>query len=142
MVTFVMFNLFVGVVLEAFDNSSEPDLLDPADLDKFVGVWTEFDPEATMFIKVDDLKQFVDDLDEPWGFGKERHASDQEILTKMRETGLWTIPYDDTRDDAKTPYVGIYDVAMKLAAKVHTEKGNGVVPIDKLAINKKTIADL
>ena len=40
-------------------------------------------------MSLDDLKQFVDDLDEPWGFGKERHASDQEILTKMRETGLW-----------------------------------------------------
>merc|ERR1711871_1144797 len=68
MVTFVMLNLFVGVVLGAFENAEEGDVLGPEDLDKFIEVWGNFDPEATFMIKVDDLKQFVDDLDKPMGF--------------------------------------------------------------------------
>ena len=56
-VTFVMLNLFVGVVLDAFENSEEGDILGPEDMDKFTEAWAAFDPEADGWMKVDDLKQ-------------------------------------------------------------------------------------
>ena len=124
MVSFVMFNLFVGVVLSAFDDSEEGDILSPDDLDKFVGTWGEFDPDATWFIKVEELKKFVDDLEAPMGFGKEYHASDQELLTVMWETGLWEIPYvtDQGGDHKDQPVVHITHVASALAKRLVKEK--------------------
>ncbi|GMH93963.1 hypothetical protein TL16_g12770 [Triparma laevis f. inornata] len=114
-VSFVMLNLFVGVVLDAFDNSEEGDILGPEDMDKFTTTWAEFDPEGTWHIQVNQLKQFVDDLDKPMGFGKEYHASDDELLNRMRETGMWDIPY--TVENGKN-YVEITHVASSLAKKL------------------------
>ena len=114
-VSFVMLNLFVGVVLDAFDNSEEGDILGPEDLDKFTETWSNFDPDGTWHIKVTDLKQFVDDLDKPMGFGKEYHASEDELLNRMRETGMWDIPY--TVIDGEN-MVEITHVATSLAKKL------------------------
>lgn len=44
----VALNMFVGVVLEAFENSRESDILSPNDLDHFVSVWSEFDPKVRL----------------------------------------------------------------------------------------------
>ena len=120
MVTFVMLNLFVGVVLDAFDSSEEGDLLGPEDLDKFTETWSEFDPDATWHIKVSQLKQFVDDLDKPMGFGKEYKASDDELLNRMRETGMWEIPF--VEEDGEEPKVNITHVASSLAKRLVREK--------------------
>ena len=37
--------------------------------EKFRDVWTEYDPEATTFIKMKDLRSFLFALGEPLGFG-------------------------------------------------------------------------
>jgi len=112
MVTFIMMNLFVGVVMDAFDANEEGDILGPEDLDTFTAVWAEFDPDATYHITVDDLKQFIDDLPPPMGFGKDYHASDDELNKTMRETGLWDIPVD------KDNRVQIVQVATSLAKRI------------------------
>ena len=120
MVTFVMLNLFVGVVLGAFENSEEGDILGPEDLDKFIEVWGQFDPEATFLIKVNDLKQFVDDLDKPMGFGKEYQAKEEEVMQRMRETGMWEIPY--VQGEGGEPMVHITHVATAMAKRLVQEK--------------------
>jgi hypothetical protein len=37
--------------------------------EKFRDVWTEFDPDASTFIKLNDLRNFLFALGEPLGFG-------------------------------------------------------------------------
>ena len=116
MVTFVMMNLFVGVVMDAFEANEEGDILGPEDLDTFTATWADFDPDATNFITVNDLKQFIDDLPPPMGFGKEYHASDAELNKTMRETGLWDISVD------KNDKVQIVQVAICMAKRLVVAK--------------------
>ena len=68
-IVFVIMNLFVGIVLDAFNNSSESDILGPTDLARFTKAWSEFDPDATWYISIDDLKKFLSKLDPPLGLG-------------------------------------------------------------------------
>jgi hypothetical protein len=67
----VVLNMFVGVVLEAFENSQESDILNPADLDHFVEVWAEYDPDATYYIKASDVQSFLRKLRPPLGIKDE-----------------------------------------------------------------------
>ncbi len=48
-VSYVILNMFVGVVLESFQSCQEGDILQPADLDHFVKIWAKFDPGKVMF---------------------------------------------------------------------------------------------
>ena len=41
LVSFVVVNLFVGIVLEAFEKSNEGDILSPSDLENFTRLWAE-----------------------------------------------------------------------------------------------------
>jgi len=54
-VSFVILNLFIGIVLEAFETSDEGDILRPKDLDDFTSKWSQFDPSATWYIKAQDM---------------------------------------------------------------------------------------
>ena len=74
-VSYVILNLVVGVVLEGFENSSEGDILQRADLDDFVKTWAQFDPEATCYINAADLQSFVTRLPPPLGFGSTKATS-------------------------------------------------------------------
>ena len=69
LVTFVILNLFVGIVLEAFETSDEGDILSPDDLDNFTKSWAQFDPSATWYIKAGDMKKLLMDLKPPLGAG-------------------------------------------------------------------------
>ena len=44
-VSLVVLNLFVGVLLDAFDNCIEVDILNPEYLEKFTNTCAEFDPD-------------------------------------------------------------------------------------------------
>lgn len=76
-VSFVVFNLFVAVVLEAFDNHKEGEILSPSDLEEFTSVWADFDQEATWYMNTSDLKKFVRALNPPLGF---KTAYDSDII--------------------------------------------------------------
>ena len=67
LVSFVILNLFVAIVLEAFEKSNEGDILSPSDMSHFTQCWAEFDPSATWRIKVVDMKRFLIKLGSPLG---------------------------------------------------------------------------
>lgn len=69
LVSFVILNLFVGIVLEAFETSDEGDLLSAEDLDEFTKSWAHFDPSATWCIKAEDMKKLLMSLKPPLGVG-------------------------------------------------------------------------
>ena len=62
-VTFVMLNLFLGVILEAFEDNDNGDSLTPGELDLFFEDWCTFDNDGTGYIKVKDLMDFFQILD-------------------------------------------------------------------------------
>ena len=81
-VTFVMLNLFLGVILEAFEDNDTGDSLAPGELDTFLEDWCEFDNDATGLMKVEDLMQFMQILDKPMGFGKAYEANRDELYMR------------------------------------------------------------
>lgn len=66
-VSFIILNMIVALVLEAFEASSEGDILEASDLEEFVQVWSEFDPNATWFINATDVQRLVAKLSPPLG---------------------------------------------------------------------------
>ena len=68
-VSFVIFNLFVGVVLESYNDQIKPmmETIPPKSLEDFTRVWSEFDPQATYFINIKDLSSLICRLSEPLG---------------------------------------------------------------------------
>ena len=80
LVSFVILNLFVGIVLEAFETSDEGDILSPKDLDDFTSKWSQFDPSATWYIKAQDMKKLLMSLDPPLGLGVRDVKRADEIL--------------------------------------------------------------
>jgi hypothetical protein len=110
LVTFVILNLFVGVVLEAFEKSSEGDILSVSDLDDLTKAWVEFDPEATWYIKAMDVKHLIRRLSPPLGIGSE--STREETNEMMNDKCLMDIPVNT---DGK---VHIVHVARQLAKRL------------------------
>ena len=81
LISFVVLNLFVGVVLEAFERSNEGDILSPDDLDEFTNIWAEFDPNATWHIKAIDMKYLLGKLKPPLGLGRD----DMDMINEVME---------------------------------------------------------
>lgn len=79
-VSCVVLNLIVGVVLEAFENSSEGDILELSDLENFVKTWALFDPEASWYIKANDVQSFFARLSPPLGLGSASKVLTDECL--------------------------------------------------------------
>lgn len=77
----VILNMFVGVVLEAFENSQESDILGPTDLDHFISVWQEFDPDATNYIKASDVNKFLRRLRPPLGIATDEDDRDDKTAS-------------------------------------------------------------
>lgn len=80
LVSFVILNLFVGIVLEAFETSDEGDILTPEDLEDFISKWAQFDPAATWHIKAPDMKFLLMTLKAPLGLGVRDLKKADEIL--------------------------------------------------------------
>ena len=83
LVTFVMLNLFLGVILEAFEDNETGDSLSPGELDLFCEDWCQFDKDGTGLIKVKDLTDFYQILDKPMGFGEDYEASQDELFMRL-----------------------------------------------------------
>lgn len=110
LVTFVMLNVFIAVILEGFgDISAEEDMavLSKPQMEQFVSRWCaltltltratsvltyvgcllcrmEFDPKATMFIKMAQLRELFTVLPLPMGFGFDYFATDNDLWEKIR----------------------------------------------------------
>ena len=109
LVSFVILNLFVGIVLEAFEKSNEGDILSPNDMDHFTRCWSEFDPFATWHIKASDMKRLLVKLGSP--LGVERRDID-ELERIMKNDCLRELPVNQHGE------VNIVHVATQLAKRI------------------------
>lgn len=71
----VVVNMYIAVILENFSQATEDvqQGLTPDDFDMYYEKWEKFDPDATQFIKLDELADFVDYLEEPLRLPKPNH---------------------------------------------------------------------
>eukprot|EP00581_Thalassiosira_minuscula_P011126 CAMPEP_0183720140 /NCGR_PEP_ID=MMETSP0737-20130205/12842_1 /TAXON_ID=385413 /ORGANISM="Thalassiosira miniscula, Strain CCMP1093" /LENGTH=142 /DNA_ID=CAMNT_0025949957 /DNA_START=18 /DNA_END=443 /DNA_ORIENTATION=+ len=106
--------MVVAVVLSAFEASDEGDLLDPADLEHFVRVWAEFDPDATWFINACDVQKFLSKLQPPLGMAGQVGEERGELYTK--DPCLLEIAVNSRRQ------VNIVNVATLLAKRLAKKK--------------------
>ena len=69
-VSLVFLKLFIGIIIEGYKNTQIQDerLFNNEIRDRFREVWSEFDPEATTFIRLKDLRLFLFALGNPLGF--------------------------------------------------------------------------
>jgi hypothetical protein len=113
-VSFVILNLFVGIVLEAFENSAEGGDLSPHDLDEFIRAWSIFDAKASGFIPAMSMKKLVMELSLPLGIGdRMNYKKAQEV---MNHQCLKDLPI--TKDGK----VNIVHAATQLAKRVTMER--------------------
>ncbi|KAL7543245.1 hypothetical protein ACHAXR_012558 [Thalassiosira sp. AJA248-18] len=113
-VSFIILNMFVAVVLQAFEASSEGELLDTADLEHFVNVWSQFDPEATWFMDASDVQSFLARLRPPLGMGEQSNKGNGDLY--MKDDTLLEISVNDKKQ------VNIVNVASLLAKRLAKEK--------------------
>nr|AAC63049.1 voltage-gated sodium channel homolog BdNa1 [Bdelloura candida] len=69
---FVIVNMYIAVILENFSQATKDFQmgLTQDDYDLFYEVWEKYDPEATGFIPLSDLYDFVDQIGQPLGIAK------------------------------------------------------------------------
>ena len=115
-VSFVVLNLFVGVVLDAFNASAEGDILGPNDLEHFIDLWAEFDPDACGYISTDDLKHFVLKLDPPLGILDKQEDSYNSLEDVLEKAELLELRVSDEG------MVNIVHVATELAKRIAKRK--------------------
>jgi len=70
MFAMIVLNLFVAIILEAFDKmkKAEESMLSPIQITDFINTWKIFDKRASYFIKAIDFPYFMDKLPIPFGF--------------------------------------------------------------------------
>lgn len=66
----IFLKLFIALIIDGFKNTQSQDgrLFNNAQRERFRQVWAEFDPNATTFIKLGDLRNFLLMLGAPLGF--------------------------------------------------------------------------
>jgi hypothetical protein len=82
LVTFIVLQLLVAVVLEAFSDAAEDDAegkLDSDALQRFTDTWVKFDKDCTMFISTAQLPDFMRALPPPMGVGGLAVVSKEEV---------------------------------------------------------------
>ena len=109
LISFVIMNLFVGIVLEAFENGNEGDILSPDDMNHFTQCWAEFDPKATWHIKATDMKRLLIRLGSPLGV----ESRDLRVVDRvMKDDCLKELPVNGKGE------VNIVHVATHLAKRL------------------------
>jgi hypothetical protein len=68
----VFLKLFIGIIIEGYKSTETQSdrLFNNEKRDRFREVWADFDPEATSFIRLKDLRHFLFALGPPLGFVK------------------------------------------------------------------------
>lgn len=86
LITYMIMNIFVAVILEAYEESSldESAVVKEDDLHTFNAEWAEVDPEASMTIPLSVLPQLMDALPHPMGF---RAANKKKNAVVIRDMG-------------------------------------------------------
>lgn len=120
LVTGVVLNLFVGIILSAYDDEDEETGLglSDADLDNFVDDWARFDAHATWLLPVADLKDFMQVLDEPMGFGEAYAATDVELEAEILKLKLRVRHANLNEGNFGESKLHMFDVATALGKRV------------------------
>lgn len=68
----IIINMYIAVILENFTQAHEQEEIGITedDFDMFYVVWEKYDPLATQYIKLDQLSDFLDELEDPLGVVK------------------------------------------------------------------------
>ena len=62
LITFIFLNLFIGIILDGFgqaDQQSSASFISEDEFSKIRLHWLKFDPEETYWIKVEQIKEFI-----------------------------------------------------------------------------------
>ncbi|CAE7648316.1 scn4ab, partial [Symbiodinium microadriaticum] len=131
-ITFVFLNLFIGVILEGFSSADESGkAVKPEDFIRFADHWSHYDPDATCYITVDQLEDFVQTLFAPLGFG-EYVATEKELMGRVSRLNLHVFP--GRKVHFKDVLSALSTEAIKRAA---LSKGGifGLLPYAQLTLN-------
>ena len=132
LITYVLLKLFLGVILDAFDESETGDSLTPGEVDLFCEDWCTFDEEGTGRMRADKLPDFIKILDKPMGFGEDLTISKEQLLERLEQIGVMSIIVDRGLDaEFGEPYVEILDVVTALAKRVVKERVGDFDDIDE-----------
>lgn len=116
-VTFVMLNLFIGVILDSFSDCEESSTggLGPSDLEEFIRVWSQYDRNANGLIHAIEFPELLQHLEPPLGFGEEYEASSTELeaLVAVLAVGVRMVEEDGLTHEM----VHFLDVARALAKR-------------------------
>ncbi|XP_060573372.1 sodium channel protein type 4 subunit alpha B-like isoform X4 [Ruditapes philippinarum] len=122
----VVVNMYIAVILENFSQATEDvqQGLTPEDFDMYYEKWEKYDPDATQYIPLEKLSDFVDYLDEPLQLPKPNYfllvkldipiyegdlCFCRDILDALTKNFLGTsdtgdIPAEETHDKKKIEY--------------------------------------
>ncbi len=90
LVTFVMLNMFIGIICDGFSEISngEQTALTLPLFEDFMMYWIKFDRHATLFIRNDQLQELLKVVKEPFGFPKEIRHNEHEMKLAIQSLGL------------------------------------------------------
>lgn len=87
-VSMVLFNLFVGIIIEGFQNANEDNLgLTSDDYKSFCKHWAKWDDNGDLFITIEALEEFVATLPSPLGL-KDIHPAHAEIVKYLSQLDM------------------------------------------------------
>ncbi|KAH8068288.1 hypothetical protein JL721_6864 [Aureococcus anophagefferens] len=144
-VTGVVLNLFVGIILSAYEDEEEEEGLglSETDLANFVEDWSRFDEHASWHIKLKELKELIQILDEPMGFGEKYVASNDELEAEILKLGLHIRHKEIVENDVGESRLHMFDVATALGKRLVAKAHGGDESLDtvKTAPNTEFSAD-
>ena len=84
-VSMVLFNLFVGIIIEGFKKANDDEVgLTSDDYKVFVKHWAKWDHDGNLFITIEALEEFVATLSSPFGL-KEIHPAHDEVIRYLSQ---------------------------------------------------------
>ncbi|KAA0172539.1 hypothetical protein FNF27_06012 [Cafeteria roenbergensis] len=89
-VSFVLLNLVVGLLLEAFSNEGVGSKLSAEQIEQFSEAWAELDPDATGFVPASRLGDLLQRLPVPMGFGRHNEVSDAAVRRRTLQLRITT----------------------------------------------------
>merc|ERR1711907_320071 len=122
-VSFVFLNLFIAVILEASEISTETEKesLSEEHLHQFMIQWVKYDVNDQRSISLKHLRTLLQELERPMGFGISYVASESEITELIKDL---QIPVYIDAD--RVPIVLFMDTVHALAARVHERQAQRV----------------
>jgi len=116
LVTYMIMNIFVAVILEAYEQSclDESAVVTEDHLGAFSEAWSELDPDASMTIPLSVLPRLMDSLPHPMGFKIVKKTEVTVVDAKFVESkNLVVFPNNDILDEDEV--VKVSDVAKNAA---------------------------